>query len=97
MSLVENGKVVANTTTDENGLYSFEKRPAWDLHHKRSRPDGHGPHHLFHGHSDHQNGMVTNVNFGIRGSNSISNEVRGSEWRQHQDPVRRAFPAGRWS
>ena len=24
MSLVEDGKVVANTTTDENGLYSFE-------------------------------------------------------------------------
>ncbi|MFZ3093780.1 MAG: SdrD B-like domain-containing protein, partial [Methanothrix sp.] len=72
VSLVENGKVVANTTTDENGLYSFENVLPGTYTINDPVPTG-----LVLTTSSTvtvtiKTVVVTNVNFGMCGSNSIS-------------------------
>ncbi len=72
VSLVLDGKVVANTTTDENGFYSFENVLPGTYAINDPVPAG-----LVITTSSTvtvtvKTVVVTNVNFGIRGSNSIS-------------------------
>jgi len=72
VSLVLDGKVVANTTTDENGFYSFENVLPGTYSINDPVPAG-----LVITTSSTvtvtvKTVVVTNVNFGIRGSNSIS-------------------------
>jgi len=72
VSLVENGKVVANTTTDENGLYSFENVLPGTYTINDPVPTGMVLTTSSTVTVTIKTVVVTNVNFGIRGSNSIS-------------------------